>query len=274
MRHGIIALTLATALGLAPTTQARAQTPPYPAIGEPPPPDTTARRSTLDSLTDRWNNDSLSTVVDGQPDPPGGGEIVGEIGWLHHEVGPEPLRLGMSAWYTPAGTGLWRNMLLGVLVPLRWDRRGPRFDAIGFAWQQRWLASVRSRLSLASYIQADLLTLSDDAEAMLTVVGVAAAVLGPGVGYLNGAIIAAEGSDNSAWYLLAAYKLPLSNTSYLHLGLVSLDESGEPSTSTLELAAVFTTGSRLKVSPGIVLGLARHETTPLWGAGLSLTYSF
>jgi hypothetical protein len=234
-----------------------------------------ARRSAaLDTLTALWSNDGFNSIIDGQPNAPGGAELVGDLGWLSLAVGPRPLIIGIIPSYTPPWTTFFRNAQFSLLIPLRWGGRGPRFGNLGIAWQQRWVASIRHKSTFATYLEADFPTGAATPVTGLTIAGAAASVFGSGVGFLNAAILLDGGSGLGAWSVLGAYKHPVSAGTYLSGDYIYLKTRDQRSANILEFAAVFSAGSNLAISPGGVIGLGHRDTAPSWGAGVRLTYLF
>lgn len=275
MQRGAVVITVAAALAIIILGPAMAQSPTRDGAARQPPADTSARRTaTLDTLSALWANNGFNSIIDGQPNPPGRGEVLVNIGWLDQPVGDRPLGLAIIPAYTPAWTAFFRNMQVSLPIPLQWGHRGLEFGDLGLAWQQRWVASVRQRLMLATYLEVSLPTArgSSGVEALLT--GVAARVLGPGVAYLSGTVQIDSDGDLGAWGFLTAYKFPFSAGAYLTADYFFTKERGEPSANLIELSAVGAVGGHLTIGPGVVIGIGHREVTPRWGAGVRLTYVF
>jgi hypothetical protein len=274
-RREAVAVTVAAALALATPGQTSARPLRLPGAEQSLPADTIApRTAALDTLTALWSNDGFNSIIDGQPGPPGSVKLAGDLGWLNLTVGPRPLIIGVIPSYTPPWTTFFRNSQFSLLIPLRWGGRGPRFGNLGIAWQQRWVASIRHKSTFATYLEADFPTGAATPVTGLTIAGAAASVFGSGVGFLNAAILLDGGSGLGAWSFLGAYKLPVSAGAYLSGDYVFIKARDHRSTNLLELAAVFSAGSNLAISPGGVIGLGHREITPSWGAGVRLTYLF
>lgn len=267
---------LAAALALVAPGQISARRPFQVPAPHPAPIDTTTRRSAaLDTLTALWSNNSFTSIVDGQPNPPGHGEVIGNFGWLDLTVAPRPLIIGIVPAYTPRWSPFFWNSQFSLLIPLQWGGGGgPRFGNLGLAWQQRWVASVKQKLMVASYLEADLPTATGASGVAVTLIGAAAKVWGTSVGFLNGTVVLDGDGGLGAWGLLAAYKMPLSASAYLTGDYLFVKTRSQRSSNLIEAAAVFSAGTHLAISPGLVLGLGHRESTPRWGAGVRLTYFF
>lgn len=276
-RRGAVAATLAAALALVAPGQISARRLFQVQAQNPASIDTTARRTAaLDSLTALWSNNSFTSIVDGQPNPPGHGEVIGNLGWLDVRVAPRPLIIGIIPAYTPRWSPFFWNSQFSLLIPLQWGGGGggPRFGRLGLAWQQRWVASIKQKLMVATYLEADLPTAAGASGVAVTFIGAAARVWGTGVGFLNGTVVLDGDGGPAAWGLLTAYKTPLSATAYLTGDYIFVKTRSQRSSSLIEVAAVFSAGTRLALSPGLVLGLGHRESTPRWGAGVRLTFFF
>lgn len=274
-RRGAVAATLAAALALvAPGQSSACRLLQVEAPTSVPIDTITPRAAELDTLTALWSNDAFSSIIDGQPNAPGGVELLGDFGWLNLAVGPRPLIIGIIPSYTPPWTTFFQNAAFGLRIPLRWGGRGPRFGNLGIAWQQRWVASVRHKSTISTYLEADFPTGASTPLAGLTIAGVAARVLGSGVGYLNAAILLDGGSGLGAWSILGAYKLPVSAGTYLSGDYVFVKARDQASTNILEFAAAFILSDHLLISPGGVIGFGHREFTPSWGAGIRFIYLF
>lgn len=275
MQRGSTARALAVLLALAPPSQLRAQTIDTAMAAQQSPADTLARRAAiLDSLTARWSNDAFSSIVDGQPSPPGAAELLVDLGWLNLPAAPRPLLIGVVPAYTPGWSPFFRNSQFGLLIPLRWGSNGLKLNRIGIAWQQRWVASIRHRLTLATNLQTDFPTSNELPGILVTVVGVAARAWRSGTGFLNGTVILDGEGGPAAWGFLAGYKAQLSSNTYLSFDYNFLGLRAQRSVNLIEGAVVFNLSPRLAISPGAVLGIGHRETTPLWGAGVRLTFTF
>lgn len=274
MRGGRAAIAVTVALALALPARPRAQTLGKDTASRHPPTDTAARRAALDSLTILWSNDAFSSVVDGQPIAPGQGELVLDIGWLNLPTPPKPLLFGIGASYTPRWSPFFWDSQFGLVIPLRWGSSGLRLNRIGLAWQQRWVASIRHKLTFATYLQTDFPTSDELPGILVTLVCVAARAWESGTGFLNGILVLDGEGGPAAWGVLTAYKSPLSRNAYLSIDYSFLGVRAQRSVNIIEGAVVFVVGPSLAVSPGAVLGLGHRETTPLWGAGVRFTFTF
>jgi hypothetical protein len=236
---------------------------------------TPPRNAVLDSLAALWSDDSFTSIVDGQPNAPGHAELVGIFGWLDLPRAPRPLAIGIVAAYTPCWNPFFWNSQFSLLVPLQWGGgRRPRFGRLGLAWQQRWVASIKQKLTVATYLEADLPTAAGTSGVPVILIGVAAKAWGPRVGFLNGTVVFDSDGGLLAWGLLTALKAPLSASAYLSVDYAFVKARALRSSSLIEVAPVFSAGSHLAISPGLVLGLGHRESTARWGAGVRLTYVF
>jgi|GEM_PF-6189253 len=216
----------------------------------------------MDSLTDLWSDDAFGSTIDGQPRSPSGAEVTFDIWWESHRWGSRPVWVEIVPSYTPPWSGFWMHSQVGIPLTVRWKRGGPEIEMVGLSWQQRWVADRDLGLSVGSLAEFDILTGSAGSGTESTIAGVIAKVLGPGVGYLNGALTLGSGDGTDATFVLIAYKLLLSGSAYIHFGAVSTKEEGSRSQNLLEFSPVFEFGDQLSVSPGFVLGLGHYEITP------------
>jgi hypothetical protein len=275
MRSGAIAITVAAALALLTPGSASSQSAKQIGVRRSPPADTSTRRSAaLDTLTSLWSNDAFSTLIDGQPNSPGGAELDISLGWLNLAGAERPLLIGFVPSYTPAWTDFSRNMQLSLPIPMLWGSNGLRFGNIGIAWQQRWVADLRRKLALSSYLGAGFTPPAGINGVTATLTGIGVMVMGSGVGFLNGSMLVSSSDGLVAWSFLGAYKLPVSAGTYLSADYAFAQGRNQRSVNLLDLAAVFSAGSHLTISPGAVIGLGHRDVTPRWGAGVRLVYFF
>jgi hypothetical protein len=165
-------------------------------------------------------------------------------------------------------------MQLSLPIPMLWGSNGLRFGNIGIAWQQRWVADLRRKLALSSYLGAGFTPPAGINGVTATLTGIGVMVMGSGVGFLNGSMLVSSSDGLVAWSFLGAYKLPVSANSYLSGDYAFVKARDQRSTNILELAAVFIPSDHLLISPGGVIGFGHREVTPSWGAGVRFIYFF
>lgn len=235
-----------------------------------------------DAVTQRQSVDYWNPIEDGQPGAAGSWEVKFDAGWKTFSGQRDPFLLTSQVQYTPEGGHFFRNMKIGVAVPVTMGLGG--VDGNGDAvleWKQRWVAEEGAMPTLATVIDLRLPTGYQSSGIDGTLTGVIAKDFGPGTMIFNGFAKTANGDNldelrHFQWGFRAGYKWRISDSfaligDYLHQ---SSEEEGHSNVNSLQLSGEYHVNEHMTIGPGISIGLDDNEETPNFGAGVRILFSF
>jgi hypothetical protein len=236
----------------------------------------------VDTVAERQSMDAYTSLEDGQPGAPGSLELQLDFGWSTTSDESDPIIWDTQLKYTPDGSEFLRNMQLSLTVPLELGNAG--IDGNGdseFAWQQRWVAEDGDMPTLATIFSMRAPTGYQSSGVDGTFTGIVAKDCGPGTFYLNGWVKSANGDNiedrrDFQWGGRLAYLWRFAEDASLTMDYVNQTSEvhGKSNMNVLELGAQFQINENVIVGPGIFVGLDGKDSTPNFGAGIRVTYSF
>ena len=223
-----------------------------------------------DSVTDRQGVDAFNSITDGQPNPPRRPELSLTVGW--QQGLPAQVQLGFEI--TPGGSRWLRNALFAAFVETINAGEGAN-DAepsVSLQWQQRWRTAGGGWPTIATSATLQL-PMEGPHETDVVLTGIVAADAGVGVAYLNVYSETMRGmTPGGQRGILLGYKLPLIDGLSAYGDALVQRQAGQ-SSLTPELSAELDLASGLTIGPGVSVGLARGSS-PVWGGGIFITYTF
>ncbi len=238
--------------------------------------------SGADPVAERQSMDSFTSLEDGQPGDPGALELQLDFGWSTMSDESDAITWETELKYTGEGSEFLQNMKLSLTVPFELGNGG--IDGNGdteFAWQQRWVAEDGGMPTLATIFSMRAPTGYQSSGVDGTFTGIVAKDCGPGTFFLNGWVTSANGDNledrrDFQWGGRIAYLYCFAEDAALTIDYVNQtsEEHGESNMNLMEFGAQFQINDKLIIGPGILVGLDGKESTPDFGAGIRVTYSF
>lgn len=262
--------------------------------------ETKSSEAAEDVMEDIQSFNTYISLDDGQPGQRGELQFNFFNGWETGDDESDPWNMRMEIEYSPnGGNWLLDNAKFGIGVPFELTNGAVDGNGdVSLVWKQRLLEEERDGAPVTFTIQNELRlpTGYDSSGVDWTVQGVIAKEFGPGTAVFNAFAKSANGHNNleSAswwdqvngesddelehfqWGFRLGYKWRLTESFALVTDYINQNNElrGERNQNIGELAAEWRVNEHLTIGPGIMFGLDGQDSTPDFGAGLLIHYSW
>jgi hypothetical protein len=254
-----------------------------------------------DKMEDLQSFNTYTSLEDGQPGQRGELQINYFSGWQTSSHESDPFLMLMEIEYSPCVKDNWllSNAKFGIDVPVEMGNGGVDGNGdVHLIWKQRLVEEEEGNWWPTVSIENEVrLPTGDDSSGVDgTMEGTIAKNVGPGTAVFNAFITSANGHNNlekASWFdewcygtddelrhlqwgFRVGYKWRINEcfslvTDYINQSSELLGESNQ---NIGEVAAEWRINDHFTVGPGIMIGLDGKDSTPNFGAGLLLHYSW